>query len=173
VAKGKRGRETTADMVRSLGLILAIVVVVWFFARPPASDEKAIRVVDPTEDVQAFTADVPGGAVPRAMPAGWKTTVANYDRTTGLLRLGWVTPAGHYAEYAAAAHPPPGFLTDYTGDGPRGASIDIGGTAWTQYRAGDAISLVRAYGTTTVVLGTHRATATLDELRVLAGRLAA
>ena len=44
---------------------------------------------------------------------------------------------------------------------------------WTEYRKDDAISLVRPYGSTLVVLGTLRDTASLEELRVLAGRLAA
>jgi hypothetical protein len=160
-------------MVRSLGLVLLIVVTVWFFARPPHSDEKKIRVVDPTSDVQAFAAATPGGAVPQPMPAGWKTTVSRYDSESGLLRVGWVTPAGHYAEYAAAPHPARGFLADITGEAPKTEDVDIDGTSWTQYRQDKAISLVHLYGTTTVVLGTIRDTATLDELRILAGRLAA
>lgn len=159
-------------MVRSLGLVLLIVVGVWFFARPPHSDEKKIRVVDPTADVQAFSAATPGGAVPRAMPSGWKVTVSKYDEIAGVLRVGWVTPAGHYAEYAATAHPTDRFLADITGEAPKAAAVDIGGTDWTQYRKDDAISLVHLYGATTVVLGTLRDTATLAELRVLAGRLA-
>ena len=173
MAKGRRGRESAADMVRSLGLVLLVVVGVWFFARPPQSDEQKIRVVDPTSDVQAFSSAVPGSAVPRTMPTGWQTTVSRFDADTGLLRLGWVTPDGNYAEYAATPHATQRFLSDITGGGaPMSDSIDIGGTSWTQYRKADAISLVHVFGTTTVVLGTVRNTATLDELRVLAGRLA-
>ena len=106
MAKRKRGRESVRDMVRSLGLVLLIVVAVFFFARAPHSDEKKIRVVDPTSDVQAFSVAVPGGAVPRTMPTGWKPTVTQYDRDKRVLRVGWNTPAGNYAEYAAAPHAP-------------------------------------------------------------------
>jgi hypothetical protein len=173
MASRKRGRESAADMVRSLGLVLLVVVGVWFFARAPHADEKTIRVVDPTSDVQAFSAAVPGVVVPRDLPTGWRTTVSRYEPESGLLRVGWVTPAGHYAEYAAAPHPAEGFLADITGEAPQADAVDIDGVSWTQYRQGEAISLVHRYGTTTVVLGTLRATATLDELRVLAGRLAA
>ena len=63
MAGRKRGREAAGDMVRSLGIVLAIVLFVWFFARPPHSDEKKIRVVDPTSDVQAFSSAAPDGAV--------------------------------------------------------------------------------------------------------------
>ena len=172
MAGRKRGRESAADMVRSLGLVLLVVLFVWFFARAPHSDEKSIRVVDPSSDLQAFSSAVPDGVVPRSMPAGWRTTVSRYEPESGLLRVGWVTPAGHYAEYAATAHPAQGFLADITGEAPQAAPVEIDGATWTQYRQDDVISLVRRFGTTTVVLGTERDTATLDELRVLAGRLA-
>ena len=172
MAGKKRGREAAGDMVRSLGIVLAIVLFVWFFARPPHSDEKKIRVVDPTSDVQAFTSAVPGAVVPRGMPAGWQQTVSRYDPETQLLRLGWVTPAGHYAEYAATPRSTRTFLADITGQAAQAEPIDIDGTSWTQYPNRDALSLVHAFGSTTVVLGTLRDTATLAELRVLAGRLA-
>ena len=173
MAGRKRGREAAGDMVRSLGIVLAIVLFVWFFARPPHSDEKKLRVVDPSSDVQGFTAAVPGAVVPRAMPATWKQTVSRYEPDAAQLRLGWVTPADHYAEYAATARPTRAFLADITGGARPADQVDIDGTSWTQYRKNGATSLVHVFGTTTVVLGTLRDTATLDELRLLAGRLAA
>jgi hypothetical protein len=172
MAERRRGRQSAADMVRSLGLVLIVVVGVWFFARPPASDEKEVRVVDSASDVQAFAAAVPGSVVPRAMPSGWRTTVSDYEPGAELLRVGWLTPAGHYAEYAATPRATGRFLADITGEAPPVEAVDIGGISWQQYREDDAISLVHVFGTTTVVLGTVRDTATLDELRVLAGRLA-
>lgn len=172
MAKGKRGRESAGDMVRSLGLVLIIVGVVFFLAQPPHSDAKKIRVIDPSSDVQAFSAAVPGGAVPHVLPAGWRSTVSTYDRDTGVLRIGWVTPKGAYAEYAASGRPGAAFVPDLTGRAPRGRSVDINGALWTEYRADAATSLVRTYGTSVVVLGTLRDTASLDELRVLAAALA-
>jgi hypothetical protein len=172
MAERKRGREAAGDMVRSLGIVLLIVLFVWFFARPPHSDEKKIRIVDATSDVQAFTASVPGVVVPRSMPSSWKQTVSHYEPDAGELRLGWVTPADHYAEYAATSRSSRAFLSDITGGAPEAGTVDIEGTSWAQYRKDDAISLVHVFGTTTVVLGTVRDTATIDELRLLAGRLA-
>jgi hypothetical protein len=168
---GKRGRESATDMVRSLGLVLIIVGVVFFLARPPGSDAKKVRVVDPSSDVQAFSAAVPGGAVPHALPAGWRSTVSQYDRDTGELRIGWVTPHGQYAEYAARPHGTPAFVSDITGRAQQAGIVQIEGAPWTEYRRDKAVSLVRAYGSTTVVLGTLRDTASLDELRVLAASL--
>jgi hypothetical protein len=169
---GKRGRESATDMVRSLGLVVLIVGVVFFLARPPSSDAKKVRVVDPTADVRAFSAAVPGGAVPQALPPGWRSTVSQYDRDSGELRIGWVTPLGQYAEYAARPHATAGFLSDITGRAATIGTVDVAGAAWTEYRQDKALSLVRSYGTTTVVVGTLRDTASLDELRVLAASLA-
>jgi hypothetical protein len=172
VAKKDRKKQSVGDMVRSLGLVLLIVVFVFFLARPPAGDAKKIRVVDPTGDVQAFSQAAPGGAVPRTMPATWRSTVSKYDPDIRQLRVGWVTPANHYAEYAAVVHAAPVFVSDITGQATQLGPVDIGGVTWQQYRRDRAISLVREYGATTVVLGTLRDTATLDELRLLAARLA-
>ena len=63
-------------------------------------------------------------------------------------------------------------VEDLTGRGERLDPVDVGGATWEQYRDGDgSLSLVRAYGAVTVVVGTLRATAPLSELRVLAGSL--
>ena len=159
-------------MIRSLTLVLGIVVVVFFLAQAPKSDKKSLRVVDPASDVQAFTAQAPGGAVPHAMPADWKPTVSSYEQDTGLLRIGWVTPKNHYAEYAAQTGAAGSFLADITDRATSVGTVDVDGVAWTEYRKDKAISLVRSYGSTLVVLGTLRDTASLDELRLLAGRLA-
>jgi len=170
--KEKRSRQSAGDMVRSLGLVLLLVGFVFFFAQPPHSDAKKIRVVDPSSDVQAFASAAPAGAVPHAMPAGWRATVSSFDPDTQQLRIGWVTPGGNYAEYAAAVHAEPVFVSDVTGQASRTGAVDIGGASWQEYRKDKAISLVREFGSSTVVLGTLRDTASLDELRVLALRLA-
>lgn len=171
MAKEKRSRQSAGDMVRSLGLVMLLVGVVFFFAQPPHSDAKKIRVVDPTSDVRAFSDAAPAGALPRTMPAGWRATVSTFNPETQQLRIGWVTPEGNYAEYAAAVRAAPVFVSDVTGQAGRVGTVDIGGAEWQEFRKDKAISLVRDFGTSTVVLGTLRDTASLDELRVLALRL--
>ena len=171
MAKEKRSRQSAADMVRSLGLVLGIVVVVFFLAQPPHSDAKKIRVVDPTSDVQAFTAAPPAAAVPHTLPRGWRSTVTTYDPDLGVLRVGWVTPKGQYAEYAATAKPSSTFLPDITDRAETAGTVEIGGVTWQSYRQDKGLSLVRTYGSSTVVLGTLRDTASIEELRVLAASL--
>ena len=168
-AKKKRGRESTGDMVRSLGLVLAIVAVVFFLAQPPKSDEKAVRVVDPTGDVRGWQQTHPGVPVPGVAPAGWRATVA--DSTRDQLRVGWVTPAGTYVEYAASTAEPEQYVQDLTADAPRDGTVDVAGTPWDAYREARSTSLVRSVSGATIVVGTLRGNASLADLRLLAGSL--
>ncbi len=171
VTKKRRGRETATDMVRSLGLVLIGVVVVWYFAQPPASDVRALRVVDPSADIRAFSAEVPAAPVPGALPDRWRPTSS--VRTQGpMIRVGYVTPADQYAEYAASTEPAATFLPALIGRAERLGQVDVGGATWEQYRDADgSLSLAREYGAVTVVVGSTRSTARLEELRVLAGAL--
>lgn len=173
--KKKRGRESVGDMVRSLSLVLLGVVVVWWFAQAPASDESELRVVDPSGDVAAFTSDVPEAPVPTGLPEQWRPTSSTRTGAS-VLRVGYVTPTGQYAEYAAATDAD-GFVRDITGvetDGGRQLEpVDVDGVAWEQYRDGDgSLSLVRSVGPVTVVAGTTRATAPQEELVALVRSLA-
>lgn len=167
-AKPKRGRETAADMIRSLGLVLLIVVPLWFLAQPPSSDEQTLRVVDPTPDVTAFRAAAPGVPVPTSLPEGWRPTSSTLQPSG--LRIGYVTPAGEYAEYVASTRPEPEFLPDATGEARQVGELPVAGLVWRQLSDGDGhTSLVRSAGGGTVLVGGLRETATLAELRVLAG----
>lgn len=171
-AKKKRGRETAGDMVRSLGLVMIVVVAVWFFAQPPDSDEAEVRVVETAGDISSFRADVPQAATPAGLPSGWRPTSSKVAAEPRSLRIGYVTPGDRYAEYAATTLPAVEAVEELTGRSQQLGPVDVAGVSWQQYRDGDgSLSLVRAYGPVTVVVGTLRATATLDELELLARSL--
>ena len=170
-AKKKRGRETAGDMLRSLAVVMVLVVMMWFLAQPPDDDEQALRTVDPAGDVAAFTADVPEAPVPTGLPEQWRSTSSTLE--AGGLRIGYVTPEGEYAEYAASTRPAEEFLPAITGEkASQGEPLQVAGESWEQYRESDgSVSLVRSYGSASVVVGSTRATADLAELRVLAESL--
>jgi hypothetical protein len=172
--KRKRGRETALDMVRSLGLVILVIVPVWFLAKAPASDEAELREVDPTGSIAAYAADRPEVPVPGALPNGWRATSATYAGGSASLRVGWVTPAGEYAEYSAADGDRDDLLQQVAGDEVEQlAPVTVDGEQWQQLREPDgSLSLTRSYGATTVVVGTKRATAELRELEVLLRALA-
>ena len=164
--RARRGRESAGDMVRSLGLVMLIVVPLWFLAQPPAGDEQEVRVVDPAADVASFRRAAPGVPVPGPLPAGWRATSSTLE--PGALRIGWVTPAGEYAEYSATTGPATD-LPGRTGAATEAGSTTVAGIAYRQYDDGqDHTSLVREAGGGTVVVGGVRETTTLEELRVLA-----
>ncbi len=165
----KRGRETAADMVRSLGLVLAGVLAIWYLAQPPDSDSQELRVVSPDADVAAFTADEPQAAVPGELPERWRPTSTQLTDEPRRLRIGYVTPSDQYAEYAASTAPRADAVAELTGRRERLEPVTVDGVEWEQYRDRDgSLSLVRAYGPVTVVIGTLRSTAPLAELEVLA-----
>ena len=171
--KRKRGRESAADMVRSLGLVLLVIIPVWFLAQAPESDEAEIRVVDPAGAIAAFAADVPEAPVPTDLPQQWRATSSTYDGAGPQLRVGWVTPGGEYAEYAAAKGDAQFVRRTVGDDAEQLAPVDVDGASWEQFREDDgSLSLTRSYGDVAVVVGTTRATAELAELEVLLRSLA-
>ena len=175
VVKRKRGRETAADMVRSLGLVVLVIVPVWFFAKAPAQDEAEIRVVDPSAAISAFSADAPDAPVPDGLPESWRATSATYSGADRALRVGWVTPEEEYAEYAASTGAREEFLERVVGDDAEPAEpVTVDGVDWEAFVEPDGSrSYVGSYGDATVVVGSRRATAGDDELAVLLGSLTA
>lgn len=173
--KKKRGRETAADMVRSLGLVVLVIIPVWFFAKAPPGDEAAIRVVDPTGPISAFATDVPQAPVPQGLPERWRATSATYSGANRTLRVGYVTPEEQYAEYTASTGSRQDFVEAAVGEGAEPAEpVLVDGVEWEQrVEADGSRSFFSSYGPVTVVVGTTRATASLEELRVLLGSLTA
>jgi hypothetical protein len=170
--KKKRGREDATDMVRSLGLVLLVVIPLWFLAQPGRDAEQELRVVDSSADLDAWTENVPGAPVP-AQLEGWRQTVSDYQRSPAGLRLGWNTPRDRYAEFAATTGPGEPFVEEIVGGMAPDGDVDVDGAAWRQYTEDDgSISLVREFDGVTVVVGTRRATAYLDELFELARTVA-
>ena len=167
----RRGFEGALDMVRSLGLVLLVVVPMWFLAQPNDEDEQEIRVVDQSADVAAWSAQHPGAPLPTA-PDGWRATVSDLDG--GVLRLGWNTDAGEYAEHVAAAPADASLVEELTGSRQAEGTVDVGGASWERYRDEDgSLSLVRQVGDVTLVVGTRRASASDAEVTELAASLRA
>ena len=166
--KSKRGRETALDMVRSLGLVILVIIPVWFLAQAPESDESELREVDPASAISSFVRDAPDVPVPGDLPEGWRATSATYGGAPSL-RVGWVTPEQEYAEYAADTGSPEEVVRGLVGgEAERLEPVIVDGGTWEQYREADgSLSYARTYEDVTVVVGTLRATADAEELAVL------
>lgn len=161
----RRGRETALDMVRTLAVVFALVIPLWFFGQSSPGDEQRIRPVDPTSALQGFVQDT-GGPVPSRTPDGWTPTVRDVLSTPGVTRVGYVR-GDSYVEFAGGRGTD--WLKELTGKGNPVGTIDVAGTAWRDYRAADgAQSLVLTRGGVTVLVGGVRESASLDELLVFA-----
>jgi hypothetical protein len=165
--KRKRGRETAGDMARSLGLILVLVVPMWFLAQPGRDAAQEVRVVDQASDRQAWSSTVEGAPLPEA-PAAWRATVSRYEQEPAGLRLGWLTDGDQYVEFAATTAGGRRYLEDLTGGEEQGRAR-LGGQEWRRFAEEDgSVSFVRERAGVTIVVGTRRATATEDEVAELA-----
>lgn len=170
-----RRRQTLADMARSLGLVLAVVGVVFLLAQPQRGASRRVRTVDFGADVRAVVGSAPYPVVaPTGLPTGWRATSsrASIPELPGGpvgLHVGFVTPAGRYAALEESNAPPEGFLVSLLSQGPTEGTVDIAGQPWERRRDRDGQpALRRTVGGATVVLV---GTAGLGELGTLAGSL--
>ena len=166
-AKKKRGRESAGDMVRSLGVVMVLVVGLWFFGQASPSDSQRVRRVDPAQEVKDFARSAPGVPLPRTVPAGFVPNVSLLSPAG--LRIGFVIGKDDFAEYAASRES--SFVADQTGKGAPVGTVDVNGTAWQHVSAGGHDSLVTTYGAVSVVVGGIRDKATIAELTTLAASL--
>ena len=158
----RRGRETALDMVRTLAVVFALVVPLWYFGQASPGDSKDIRPVDPAPALKAFVQDT--GAPVASAPSGWTVNVSTYDGTA--VRVGFVRDDS-YAEFSGSKAP--GFLEDYAGKGSVEGTVDVAGVTWQRYvSTDDHESLVRTVDGVTVLVGGLRETASGDELEELA-----
>jgi hypothetical protein len=160
VTQKKRGRETALDMVRTLLVVFAVVLPLWFFGQASPDDSKKIRPVDPSEAYAAFAADAHGPTLV-SVPAGWTCNVREYSES-GVLRVGYVHDDS-YLEVSGAKGT--SFLEDATGKGKPVGTVDVAGTAWQSWenQAG-AQSLVLTRDGVTVLVGGTRETSSQAEL---------
>lgn len=164
--KRKRGRETVGDMVRSLGLVMLIVVPVWFLAQPPDSDKATVRAQDTVRPIADLQRQAPGIPVPGALPDGWVANAVAADQDG--LRIGWNTPTTHYLEYAASLGDP-AFLPTITGNGTQVGTVEVDGVTWEQYQnEDDATTLVRKVDGRTIAVGGVREDTSLAEIETVA-----
>lgn len=152
-------------MVRTLAVVFALVIPLWFFGQSSPGDSKKIRPVDSSQAYRAFTAQT-HGPVPSGLPAGWVCTVRDYLTVPGVLRVGYVH-RDHYVEFVGGVGM--AFVPDATGRAVRTGTVDVGETVWQDYLSPDGQeSLLLTRGGVTVLVGGQRETASQAELVALA-----
>lgn len=165
--------RTPANLWRALIPLLVIVglLVLWERVGQPSSD--GVHVIDPSGAVAAarqqsgFPVQVPVG-----LDARWRSTSTEYlpagAGTAPSFRIGYVTPAGKYAEFLESSDAPDAVAAQY-GPLSTDGTTAVNGASWDKYREPDGKTLLRhTTGKVTVVV---QGNAGLDELTTLAGAL--
>jgi hypothetical protein len=162
-----RGRQTAADMLRSMLLVLAGVLALVLLA--PKPDAPVRQPVDVAGTAQQAGAG--GLAVVPELPDGWSPNAARFrpppGQTVPTWHVGYVTQSGRYAGLDVARDVTPRWLNQVTSRGEEVGVRAVAGDRWRELVSPDGKrrSLVLEQGdVTTVVTGT----AVLDELVVLA-----
>ncbi|MSX13470.1 MAG: DUF4245 family protein, partial [Actinobacteria bacterium] len=153
-----RMRQTVGDMVRSMGLVLALIAVILLVTLRPQPD--AVKVVDPTQVLISARALAPFAVeIPQGL-AGYQVTSARWQETSAsagdpVLHLGYVTPATEYVQFSQSAADNPKFIDEQTAGGILTDQVTLGGQIWQHYESPERRSLVRTVnGVTTVISGT-------------------
>lgn len=167
-----RRRQTAADMLRSMLVVLAGVLALVLLA--PTPGEPLRQPVDVAGTAQQ-AGDQAAVVVPD-VPDGWTPNAVRFaprgDDRVPTWHVGYVTPSGAYAGLEAAEDPPQRWLDDVTTQGEEVGAVAVGGVQWLELVSPDGgrRSLVsQDTGVTRVVTGT----APLDELVVLADAVGA
>lgn len=178
MAERTAARQTAADMGRSLGLVLLIVLVLLLVG--PArtlifpGDNKAAPV-SYTDQAAGFTRLAHTRVVvPAALPSDWRANAADLSHTRRFgtrLHIGWVTPGQRFAGLDESDGDPTVLMRAVLGKA--GATVvgsrSLGGGTWDLRRSSKGeTALTRAFGAVTVVV---TGSATGDQLDLLARSL--
>ena len=168
----RRGFGSAGDMVRSMGVIVVIVLVI--FIVQIRNDPSPVRRVSISGALKVARSQAPYAvAGPVGLPRTWRATSVRFggDGAPTSWHIGYVTPDGDYAALEQGPGNDGSVLDRVSDRGSSAGSVDINGVTWKRVQGGspEPRALVRTgTGPATVVAG--RATWTeLGELAA-AGR---
>ena len=153
-----RLRQTIADMVRSMAVVLAVVgailLVTWRPQPDPVREVEVGPVLALARSEAAFPVMVPVGLQGyRPTSARWEPTAASGQ--VPAWHVGYVTDQTQYVQLSQAATTEPRFIREQTGGATPVGTVMIDGIAWEQQASDGGLALVRIVdGVSTVVTGT-------------------
>jgi hypothetical protein len=180
------GRAATRmrDLIGSLAVLLLVIVAIVGFGRGcsfrpggPSIDPNSAPSVDASRELGAAATRVDFPVRRPQLPAGWRANSASTSAVGSgasvIVRVGWLTPLGGFAQLSQSAGDPADVVAAETGrdDAVAGAAVEVAGTRWTTYpgRRAEQAWVSRLGGVTTLITGS----AGTDEFRVLAGAVQA
>ena len=154
-----RLRQTVADMVRSLAVVLGVVAIVLLVTwRPQPDAVKTVDIAPYVQVVQAEATFVPLQVQP--ILDGYQPTSVRWEPTAEsggekVWFLGYVTPDGEYLQVSQSVANEPLFISEQTGEGIPGDVMEINEETWQRYETPDRRSLVQENESgVTIVSGT-------------------
>ena len=163
--------RTPANLWRALIPLLVIAGLLVLVNRPAGQRADGVHVIDPGPAISAaqqqagFAVLTPSGLGDRWRPTSTELIPAGPSAPASF-RIGYVSPAGKYAELLQSADAPDAVAARY---GPLVAdgTTSIGGTGWQQYDTRSGRRLLRhTFGAVTVIV---TGSASQSELAELAG----
>ncbi|HEX8081888.1 MAG TPA: DUF4245 domain-containing protein [Jatrophihabitans sp.] len=149
--------RTPGNLWRALIPLLAIAALLVVFSWPHNQDTDGVRVIDPGPAIAAarqqagFTVLVPSGLGERWRPTSTEL-VPGDPAGSASFRIGYVSPAGRYAELLQSADAPDAVAAQYGPLVPDGAT-SIDGVSWQQYQTTAGRRLLRhTFGKVTVIV---------------------
>lgn len=139
-----RGRKTALDMVRSLGVLLAVVLpAVALWALLGSDEPTPVPEVDPAPSIRAAEASAPFTVLAvRQTPSDWKATSAVFtgpgegEVSPSTLRVGYLTGSPGEPEflgYRQTNEPRATAVEQVTGGSSAVAERTVAGAPWTVY----------------------------------------
>ncbi len=151
-----RMRQTVIDMVRSMAVVVAVVVVIVLFTwRPHSQGVKAVQI-GPLVTYARSQAGYPI-YVAKAGATGFIPTSVRWEPTTAsrpdfAWHVGYLTPGNAYVQIEQSASKNPDYVAEQSGKGTAVGAVIIGGVGWEKLQAPGERSLVRITPTNTIVL---------------------
>jgi hypothetical protein len=161
--------RTPANLWRALIPLLVIVGLVVLLNRPSGQGSDGVHVIDPGPAITAARQQACFAVLaPSGLSARWRATSTELlpagPSEAASFRIGYVSPAGQYAELFQSADAPDAVAAHY---GPLVAdgSASVGGVGWQRYRTSSGRPLLRhTTGTVTVIVTGSASQAELVEL---------
>ena len=139
-------------------LLIVVVLVVW---QQAGTEDAPLPTADPTGDI-AYARRIAPVTFPDVVPPqGWRASSSEVDAPAGerrspvTLRIGFVTPAGKYAELVVTDQAPVTALRQVAQGSTQDGTTPVGGAAWERYRTprGETVLVRRVGGATALVTG--------------------
>ena len=152
-----RLRQTVADMIRSLAVVLGAVALILLVTWRPQPD--AVKVVDVAPFASLAASQAPF-AILQIPLDGYQPTSARWQPTlesdeAPVWFVGYVTPSGEYLQISQSTATSATFIEEQTAEGVPGDVVEIDGAQWQRYEQPDRRSLVQVNDAgTTIISGT-------------------